>query len=279
MKYLQSKERNNNVFKYILVVLILIPTFLFWRDGINTILSYIANEISIPFFKIENHLSDYFASLMIGLNEKEELLKQNSSLTHRIQISRFIQIENSLLKEENVTLKKILGRANDSNNELTATEKKANKKENNLILAFVLSGPVSPPYDSLIIDIGKEKVVIGSLILNEEGFFMGEVIEVNEATSKVKLLSSYGKKTDVFLGENKTMVSLVGIGSGNFFVSLPKDFSVKENDYAIYPGEGIKIVAVVDSVEYKEGEIFKKVILKSPFNIKNIRMVGIVNKI
>lgn len=280
MKLPLNKERNVNNFRYVLVLLILIPLFLLLSGNIRDILSGLVLGISAPFLTGGNHLNDGLASLLVGFDEKQELSEQNKLLKERVNLSKLYKIENEFLRDEVSELKKILGR-NSGFNILPFSEEGEfyiQNIDNKFLLGYVLGGPASPPYDTLIIDIGRERVSVGELVSDNNGFVVGEVVETGSSSSKVKLFSSYGKKTDVFLGENKIMVSLTGAGSGNFFTVLPKDFPIKTDDIAIYPTDVTKIMALVDSVEYNEGESTKRVLLKSPFNVKNTRMVVVLNK-
>lgn len=274
MKYPQFKEYKENNNKYFLATLMLLSFFLLWIGGTSDVFYNIIFKIASPFWKIENYLSDRFSLFMINFDEKAVLSEQNEILNRRVNASRFYQTENKLLKEELTVLKRFVGRNGEQNIEESGGQILATDETK---LAYVLAGTIDPPYDTLIIDLGKGKIHEGSPVIQEDGYVVGSVSEIHENFSKIKMFSSFGTKTNIYLGENKTMVTMVGAGSGNFNISVPKEFVVEKDDYAIYPGEGTKMIATVRSVEYKSGETFKQVVLSIPFNIKNIRMVGVLN--
>ncbi|HRY62516.1 MAG TPA: rod shape-determining protein MreC [Candidatus Paceibacterota bacterium] len=246
-----------------------------WYSPITSALYSAGVFITAPFWSMQGYLSDSLASFMINFDSKKALIEKNDYLTKQLNSFKSTALENKLIRDENIELKKILGREEPS----ASGEKPAASKTKKL-LAYVLSGPVTPPYDSLIIDVGSDMgVAQGDLVLNDDNYVMGEVVEATSGTSKVRLLSAYGQKTGVLLGDNKTMIEMVGQGSGNFFIAVPKEFLVKESDSAIFPGPDFKMVANVESIEGKDGEMFKNVYLSAPFNIKEIRMVAVVKKI
>ncbi|HBM46088.1 MAG: hypothetical protein UT05_C0007G0036 [Parcubacteria group bacterium GW2011_GWF2_38_76] len=278
MKYLPSKERNyKKIISYLSVIILLIGCFYFWHSSINYFLLKVGVRILHPFWSSQEYVSNKISYFLINFNDKEELIKKNDYLAKQIGFFKFFELENKLIREENLELKRLLGREGEF---FDASPLTINKIQENKILAYVLSGPVTPPYDSLILDAGSEMgVAMGDKIIDESGFVMGEIVESFYNYSKARLLSAYGLKTNVFLGDNKTMIEMVGMGGGNFFVAMPNDFNVKESDFAMYPGPDFKKVAIVSRIEGKEGEMFKNIFLSVPFNVREIGYVAVIKKI
>ncbi|MEI6296468.1 MAG: rod shape-determining protein MreC [bacterium] len=292
MKYLPNKEyENKNKFiSFILIFLILIISFV-WRESVQSFLFDSITYVSKPLWGINNYISDEISAFFINFDNKESLVLENDKLTKQLGLLRVYALENKILKEENLGLKNILtindssqfvgtGSGSDKSKNLKEKNKKTTEtREINITPAFVLSGPVTPPYDVILVDSGKNKSVkVGDIAIDSMGSMVGEVVEIYSETSKIRLFSSYGLKTSIIFGQSKTMIDIIGSGSGNFYVSMPSQYTVGVGDYALFPGNIVSTVAIVAVIEKKEGDAFKKIFLKAPFNIKEIRFVEIIRK-
>lgn len=277
MKFLPSKERGNkkSLF-YILSAILFGVCVYFWYPTITLFLYNTGVTVSVPFWSLESYVSDRLVSFLINFDDKQILSEKNKYLMTQIVSLKNAALEGDLIREENRELKTLLGRDNSTKTVISVLEQKPDEA---IMLAYILSGPVTPPYDSLVLDLGSDAgIEEGDIVIGVDGSVMGEIVEMSSKTSKVRLLSAYGLKTSVFLGENKTMIEIVGIGGGNFYIAMPREFSVRESDVAIYPGYNFRKVAIVNSIEGKEGEMFKNIFLNTPFNIKETRSVGIIKK-
>lgn len=270
MKYLPNKDRGRvSSVSYLFVAILIAMVFYFWYPVFLSVFSRFALGVSYPFWKVQGYIVEKMSSALINFEEKKTLEERNKYLLKRFESVKYAILEKELIEKENIELKKILGRSNPLDDE---------KNKRNL-LAYIISGPVTPPYDVLILDIGIDGgVSVGDLVLGGNGYLVGEIVEIYNKTSKVRLHSSYGVKTPVLIGENKTTMEILGVGSGNFVVQIPKDFLVEEGDLALMPGEDPTIVAEVKKIEGKDGEMFKRAYLFSPFNIRELHSVLVVKK-
>jgi cell shape-determining protein MreC len=270
MRYLPNKDRDRDrSVAYILVAIIIAIIFYWWNPFILSFFGRIAFGASYPFWKVQSYLVHKTSSFLINFDKKIDLENKNKYLINRYESTKYSLMEIDFIRKENIELKKILGKRK------VDEEGRSNRN----LLAYILSGPATPPYDALILDLGEDDgVSVGDLVLSSNGYLVGEIIEISDKLSKVRLNSSYGIKTSVFIGENKTMMEIIGIGSGNFVVQIPKDFLVEEGGLALMPGEDFTIVAEVKKIEGKDGEMFKRAYLFSPFNIKELRSVLIISK-
>jgi len=276
MKYLRNKEENKNISVLIFLLIFLLIFCLYFRQNVISFFSAGTFEISVPFLKAKGFVSEKFSGIYSSIKDKNKLAQENEDLKKQLELSSAYIFENKILKEENNDLKEFINKVKFSEQKegvLSAITRQP-------VLSFVLSGPSSVFYDSMILDAGVDKEIFsGDLVVSPTGFALGEIQEIYDNSSKVKLFSSVGLKTNVFLGKNNTSAEIEGIGSGNFFVSMPKDFLISEGDLAILPGEDRRIVGTVSDIEETENGSFKRVYLKSPENIREIYFVGIVGKI
>ena len=68
-----------------------------------------------------------------------------------------------------------------------------------------------------------------------ENVVLGEVAEVYETSSKVRLYSSSGEQVTVFIGGEAIMAEAKGIGGGNFEIELPQNVDVFIGDSIYIP--------------------------------------------
>ncbi len=196
------------------------------------------------------------------VSSRASLLEENQKLTGSLSFFETLKIEKTRLEEENQKLKKILGR--------TDTRK--------TVLAGVIGKPNRSPYDSLILDVGKEENIIEGekLLLHEGRLIIGEIVEVYSHTSRAVLYSSPGITTEAFLGETHTPVTLRGRGGGNFQTELPRGVTVAKNAMITNGGVFPRILGSVTEISLDPREPFQEILITSPFNILELSWVEIM---
>lgn len=148
------------------------------------------------------------------------------------------------------------------------------RTENGAIVASVLAYPPQTPYDIIIIDAGSnDSVEAGSKVFLPEGPMLGRVSEVFPNQAKVKLFSASGEETGAVLERNNVPITLIGRGGGNFKFSLPRDMAVEIGDRIVSRDIGAHLLAIVEDINVKPTDSFKKILAKSPTNIFTLRFV------
>lgn len=85
------------------------------------------------------------------------------------------------------------------------------------IVAAVMARPPVAPYDTLVIDQGKEAGVSkGDLVSGPGGTPIGEVTSVDQFSGRVTLYSTRGSVQSGWAGEARVPVELSGLGSGAY---------------------------------------------------------------
>lgn len=217
------------------------------------------NSIASPFWKFESVISD--TSEGIGITKsKGELTRENKQLRARVRELRAIEIERDVLREERLHFNEILER----------------KRERNLLVSGILAKPPISPYDTFLVDVGKNQgVQQGDRAFMYGNIAIGKVVEVSGQTSKIKLYSSSDEKMQVFLGENNVEVEAVGRGAGNFQAELPRGVEVKTGAKARFPGLEGSVLGIVEHVQKSENDTFQTVFIKSPVDIWTLRYIQI----
>jgi rod shape-determining protein MreC len=140
------------------------------------------------------------------------------------------------------------------------------------VTAPVLSTFRASPYGTFIVGAGKsDGVSVGSLVLTQGGFVLGQVTEAGVYNSTVKAVLSPGVDTDVLLGETGAVVR--GEGGGNGFSRVSRESLVSIGDPVVAPMFGQRPIAVVADIERDEASPSADVFVRIPVNLENLRFV------
>ena len=74
------------------------------------------------------------------------------------------------------------------------------------------------------------------------------------------------------LERNNVPVEIVGLGSGNFKIKVPRDVSVEKED-KIFFNNSDDLMAIVEDVTMKPTDSFKDILAKSPTNVFTIELL------
>lgn len=169
--------------------------------------------------------------------------------------------DRDLLYQENLELKARLGRAAGR----SAT------------VAGVLQRPPGVPYDTLVIDAGRDQGILeGSLVSMGGSTLVGTVAEVNAGSSRVTLYSAAGTVHEGILvsGGKNIPVSIAGQGGGSLRAEIPAGTGAKPGDRVLLPGIVLGFIAEVAYVQKGEGESFETIYFSLPADL-NARFVEI----
>ncbi len=165
------------------------------------------------------------------------------------------------LYQENIELKRLLNRA-------------AGRA---VTIAGVLQRPPGTPYDTLVVDLGRQQgAVVGSLVSMGGSALVGVITEVMESASRVTLFSSPGQVHDgvLMVGEVAVAVSVEGQGGGSLRAQVPAGSGARVGDTVRLPGVGMGLVAEVRQVHARAGESFETIYFSLPADL-NARYVEI----
>lgn len=248
---LQSKKNNRGkkislgIFAAVFVLAVAAKTFLpsFWAGFFE--------KAAVPFWKAKDFFSGITYDGFSMLKSKQTLIDENQSLKEKIQNDELKLLNVDVLSLENEDLKAMLGR----------------KSSKDAVLAGVLSKPPQSPYDTLILDAGStEGVVKGDLVMAGEDIAIGEISEVFENSSQVKLYSSPGEEVVVTIGSGGLSATASGKGGGNFEAKIPRDIPISKGDVVLMPGINPILYGTVEDVEIRPADSFQYVLFKSPVN-------------
>lgn len=216
--------------------------------------------VAHPTLLLGRATSDGISSFVRTFSSTRTLIAENTALKDQIQELELRLLDRNTLAQENDELRDLLGRTPASSG----------------VLASVLAGPGSTPYDILLVDIGSdEHVAVGDRVMVGDNVIIGTIIEVYARTAKAELFSSPGKAMDVTLPGTNAFVTATGRGGGNFEMMLPRDVDIENGTPVFVPGTS-RIVGVILGSEGDPTDPFKKVFLRTPINPATIHFVRIV---
>lgn len=199
-------------------------------------------------------------SFVVNFRDKEALLQENESLIALSDRMQAQVLDRNLLAEKVTKLEEALGRAGVDDR----------------VVANVLAGPGRSPYDILIIDAGvDEGVSIGDRVVYAGSGVIGEIVEIEQNSSKVKLYSFPNEEHAVLVGTHALPANASARGMGNFEAKVPQNSKVAIGDDVV-SAKGNLLLGVVSLVEEKPAEPFKRIYFRLPFNISEIRSVEVL---
>ncbi|MCK4918630.1 MAG: rod shape-determining protein MreC [Candidatus Pacebacteria bacterium] len=261
MVYLLKNYKKNNFRKEIFFFILIILLFVFgFFSFLNKPLSYIVN----PLGDLKSNSIELFEDFFSFLNSKKTLVKENKLLKEELFENRLILTNTEILKEENIALKSILGRT---------------EQTSKTILTNVILKPGLSVYNSLVLDVGSNyEIKIGNKVLAGDNIIIGEIEEVYPKTSKVKLYAFPNDRLEVVVGFDKIPAMAEGKGDGIFKIKLPQGTNISEGDVITLPEEDLKILAIVEDIIINPEDPFETILAKSPVNFFKLRWVQIIQE-
>ena len=241
----------NLIFLSIFLLLAVLGVFTFFNPAFNF--------IGRPIWKIKTATVNSIGEAGYMIRTKASVYKENENLLKENAELKANMVDYQVLKNDNNSLKELFGRVPPGRD---------------MVLANILTKPNYSPYDTIIIDIGKNVGLnVGNQVYSDVVTPIGEVSSVYENTSLVSLYSNPGKTTEAIIDGVNTNVELVGRGGGNFEMTIPVDLPFNKGTLILLPNLSSEVVAVMEDVISTPTDPMKKVLLSSPVNIQNIKWV------
>ncbi len=242
MRPYSRSTRQFKIAAFILLFTCIIGGLVLWRASVSSLLL----QVLAPVVRLRDSFS---------ANEDTLLRAQLASTTAAL-------LDRDVLYAENLDLKNRMGRDAGVST----------------ILAGVLLRPPATPYDTLLVDAGKNAgVVVGNVVAAGGTTLIGTVTEVYDTTARVELFSAPGTTFNALLssGQDTVPVSVRGQGSGSFVAQVPAGTHASVGDSIVLPGVAGGYAGSVSAVESTSGESFETIYLHLPVDIFNLRSVEV----
>ncbi len=244
----------------VVILLVAISAFALLYAPLRSTLSQAVYSIMPSIWNTGDATGDAFGAFLTNFKNKDTLVKENEILNETITIMETKVLDRNLLAEKVTKLEDALGRV----------------RSDDRVVANVFVGPGRSPYDTLIIDAGTDEGVnIGDMVVYTGSGVIGEIVESNQSSSKVKLYSSPGEEHMVYAGSHYLPVLALGRGMGNFEAKVPQDSAVDVGDNVVTAKRNL-IFGKIFLVEEKPAEPFKRIFFRVSFNITEIQSVEVI---
>lgn len=261
MKPRRAKKKFEKLVLIVAGALIVVFAVFYFRHELRNFFSTNIQRLSSTIWRSGNKTADGFSSVPVAFKSKQSLFDDNRALSEKLRELEADLADRELLLRENAELKEILNRK---------------PPEENFILAVVLSKPNRSLYDTLIIDLGAtEGLVVGSRVFAYGDILIGQVAEVYDKTSKVRLFSTPQEKTEIVLPESNVFLEMIGRGGGNFEISIPRDLNVEVGTEVSSTGIRSYVLGKIEKIISDERDPVAKVLVQSPVNIFELKFVQI----
>jgi cell shape-determining protein MreC len=188
--------------------------------------------------------------------------KDKKDLQDRVQK---LQSENTDLKLDNLLNKNITQEFEYFKNQFGEVP-----QQNNMFK--VILRPPFTPFDMIKIAGKLDAYNVGDFVFYKN-ILIGKISEKDNQYATVELLSSPDKKIPVTV--KGTQLEAQGLGGGRYVFETSKEFDIKESDPIVYPNQTVLILGVVEFIETKEQDLFKKIYFNLPTSLDTISYVSI----
>jgi cell shape-determining protein MreC len=264
MNYRRHSKKESKGIRFIYIAGVF-AIFLFLFPFLASLAGIPKNTIinnATPLWVFRNSMGVFTEGTFSLFSSKKTLIEENKKLRSDLATHAALSIEYDILKNENEELRGLLGRI---------------EGQEDLVIASILVRPRKSPYDTLIIDIGKDNnISTGSRVVLSEDILLGEISEVFDHSSKVVLYSNPGVITQVSIGEGNITAEAKGIGGGNYEIELPRDVPIEEGASVRVLGIKGGILGIIERVESTPQDPSKKILFKIPVNIQEIEWVTVI---
>lgn len=263
MNYLRTREYNfrnegnGGFWKPFAFVLLVVGLYL-WGAGLFVELFSV---ITYPYLRLSGQIS---SSLSDAIKERKFLIAENHRLNSE---NERLRVTAALVEE--------LKKQNEDLRGFTASSDQAA----GAVYARVLVKPDHLPYDEIIIDAGRDNNPLlrpGQLVFAAPGVILGQIETVTGKFSRVKLYSEGGVSLPVNIGSELIPGIALGLGSGNFSLSLPRGVKVAVGDPVKTSIVGDFVLGYIAKIEKDPNDPFQKITFRSPYNIFNLEWIFIV---
>ncbi|MEX2010560.1 MAG: rod shape-determining protein MreC [Parcubacteria group bacterium] len=212
-----------------------------------------------PIWKSDIYINRGVKNIYLSLRTKDALISENVRLKEELERNHDLILSLRSIATSREALLATYGRSPEG------------------IPAQVLVRPPKTPYDVLMIDAGeREGILVESRVLLPDGPTIGTVVEVFSYTSRVRLFTTSGERTDAIFERGNIPVELRGRGGGNFIFTLPRDAVAEVGDRILSSYTDGRLIGVVGDIEVTSTDAFKTIYAKGGGNPTSITDVLIL---
>lgn len=200
----------------------------------------------------------YSDSISLLFNSKQSLIKKVVALQTAINAQESSLTTLSTLEKENVALKTELNREHS----IKGT------------LGRVIVPPNRSIYDTLVIDIGIEDgLTVGQSVYAFGSVALGTISDVSPHSATVLLYSASGRQTVGTTTGSDIAVTLIGRGSGEYEVRMPRDIVFEQGGVISEQSISVHTLATIQKIVTDARDPFQRLLAKAPVNLQTMKWV------
>ena len=255
-------------------MVVILSVILIFIDVRTTQLSTVRNVISSALTPVQ-WLSDVPSGIAFGL---EKFFTSRESIEEELELmkDRMLVLERKSQKLASVTAEL---------NRLRELLNASRVLDEGVVVAELIGASPDPDNQYILINKGfQDGVYLGQAILDSEGL-MGQVIEINEFSSRVLLISDSRHAVPVQVNRNGMRAIAYGVGSLSALElgNVPDTADLQVGDLLVSSGLGGRFpqgypVARVSSIEHDSGESFAHVKITPEAKLNRSRLLLLVFK-
>ena len=257
-QYRYSRNRRSKS-KILIIIGILLLLSVVGYSGVSTFFGETTHSFLRPVWIFGNNISDVGENIDEVFMSKTDLIEENERLKEDLLHMSYLVMERTILAKENKDLKESLGYMSTSTR----------------ILSTILSDGESSPYGAIVLDRGLLSGISVNDIVYVANIGVGVIEQVYKNTSLLRLFSDFGQVVEVLVGEENIVATVHGNGSGNFFFDLPRDVVLAVGDKVMFRGGEQRMLGVVEHIDVKANDPFKRLVFRSPVDINRVRWVEV----
>jgi len=263
---LNKRKKDKKIYILLLVVFIIV---LLLKVEINIFENFV-NNIFLPIKKTVYRINTKTKNRISDLVYIKEVIDENKELRYQNYILKLEKLKWDKLDKENKRLRELLNIKEE--------------KKMEFIFAEIIYRNAMEFYQNMIINKGKKDGIKKDMVVLNKDVLLGKIVEVNEKTSRVALITKKDFYVSVLTTDNKNLGILEGQNQRNLELkNIITDSDIKKGDKIktsglsnIYPKD--ILVGEVSDVKKDEGQIFKSIEVKLLYNLLNLNEVIILKK-
>jgi cell shape-determining protein MreC len=263
MIYPQRDNRRKK--KKLVTTTVVIALVLFTITLLNifnpSLLTPVVQTVGRPILEARGGFLGGIASAWRFLHGHGVLVGENTALKEKLALMSAIELERDYYKEQNAELLRRVGR-------MEVDEKRT--------LARIISKPGFSPYDTIIIDAGKDEGLNpGDHVMADSDTLLGEISQSFKNTSTVLLYSTSEHQTPVLIGTSSLQALAVGRGGGTYEIKLPRNTGVAVGDMVVFASSSAKIMGKIEVINTSATDSFERALFKNLIDVSAISLVTV----
>lgn len=225
----------------------------------KTYLGSITQFFISPLLYVRHYVETSSATIPVFVRSRLELDAKINELESELRKRNALYVNAEQLEAENAKLRNLLQASSSPR-----------------ILAGVIGRPPRTPYDTIILDRGRnDGIVNGAPLFVDDRIVIGYVHTVYEHTAFATLLSTPGMETTVYIFGPNIFATAYGEGNNTLRISVPQGITITQDDLVITPSVFGGVLGRVSYIQSIPTEPEQHAYVTSDVSLQSLRLVAV----